>query len=98
MESGLTYNQNLTWRDKKAPPGLVKLYGIVIFGSTCAYLWAFHLHHASIVYQGFLAAVAVGLAVLLIARWSDDAKLSDSLKLILFAQCVAQAAALFRPW
>jgi hypothetical protein len=98
LESGLTYNDKLTWRDKKAPPGLVKFCGVVMFSLTCAYLWAFHHHHTSILYQGTLALVAIALAALLVARWSNDAKLSESLRFILVAQCVVQIIALFRPW
>jgi uncharacterized membrane protein len=98
MESGLTYNEKPTWRDKKAPPGLVKFYGVMMFSLACAYLWAFHHHHTSILYQAALALVAIGLAALLVSRWSNDAKLSESLKFIIVAQCVAQTIALFRPW
>ncbi len=98
MASGLSYDDKPTWRSYPPSAGWVKFCGVCTFSLACAYLLGFHAHNKPMLYQAPLAAIAAGLAILLLSRWSDDNKLRDSFKLIVVAQGVVQAVMLLNFW
>jgi hypothetical protein len=98
MRSGLSYDEKLDWGNKPLPAKYVKLYGALVLLLIGAHLWKFHQHHSSILSQAALAALAIGVVVLLAIRWTKDDKISKSLVWIIVAQCIAQAIGLFRSW
>ena len=98
MSSGLSYNEKLDWGNKTLPPKYIKLYGVLVLLLMGGYLWKFHQHDSPLAYQIAIAALAIFVIALLAARWNKDDRMRQSLFLIMIAQCVAQAVALFRSW
>ena len=98
MKEPLSYGTRLDWGNKTLPPKYIKMYGLAVLVLMCGYLWKFHEHHASLIFQAIVAALAITVAIMLASRWTKNDKINQFLFWFLLAQTIVQAIALLHSW